>query len=408
MDGANREVVSSDSNQPRKEFTVTEASGVHDLKELVSDQLEIGTLLQLTNAIIQGFDYDRLVRDFSVEAWVIGDLKAQLLMFSHALRIHNALRNDTAQCLAINSKLVAVLNQYQVALRSAGMLGARNSSQLPHQITTCPMPDFNSVRSQLAQCVRLSKSFRSDAHFVEVQATELVEVLDDLQNNKTASGFDQPGGFLVDERMANAITSGVDLAYKKLPAHDFSFDRTEDLYTAEPVGKQTWDDTTNSLGENALNKLQQDIERLCPARFRKIVERIVFMNLVPDSSATGWHKAGSYLLDGVTGLASIRINLVVFQNKPELMLGVILHEIAHACHDSFPVFLLKIWYDAIAQGRALNVTPYSAKVRQNTPDRFDAEDFAETFRLFCLDPDQLRFLSPQRYQAMRAICAQLQ
>ena len=131
------------------------------------------------------------------------------------------------------------------------------------------------------------------------------------------------------------------------------------------------------------------------------------MNLMPESSSLGWHKAGSYLLDVASGLASIRIKLVPFKDKPEQILGVIVHEIGHAGHDSFPVFVLKIWNDAIEQERSLDVTPYVAKVRKNKPDHFDAEDFAESFRLFCLEPDHLQSLSPLRYQAMLTICTQI-
>lgn len=90
-----------------------------------------------------------------------------------------------------------------------------------------------------------------------------------------------------------------------------------------------------------------------------------------------------------------------------MVLGVILHEIAHAGHDSFPIFVLKIWEDIMTEESHLDVTPYAAKVRQKDSRKLKAEDFAESFRLFCLEPDNLRAVSMHRYLAMQEVCSLL-
>ena len=82
----------------------------------------------------------------------------------------------------------------------------------------------------------------------------------------------------------------------------------------------------------------------------------------------------------------------------------VLHEFGHALHHTLPVALLDAW-DNAATSENVHVSAYvEQKALHHDEDSAMAEDFAESFMLFLMDPEALQTASRARYAAMADIC----
>lgn len=90
----------------------------------------------------------------------------------------------------------------------------------------------------------------------------------------------------------------------------------------------------------------------------------------------------------------------------ERALGFIVHEYAHALHQVLPPAALERWHKKRASDKTY-VSPYvQYHVAHGTPHKY-MEDFTESMRLFVMEPEELRRISPIRYEAMEELLADL-
>lgn len=288
-----------------------------ELKERLRDDLDLATLRTLTAHIIQRFDYEYIRTHFSEEEWFIGTMRELVLTLAHVVKVANALNDYPDQCLAQSDGLIGILLAYQNTLQADGMLKDKVEGVVALYDTGMRTREtLMRIRSDAHRAVELAQSYRSNPSTVEMRAGELVDLINDIEKlfmAKSSELLVRDEQLYLNSSLDEALALGLNACYDRLPKHDFALTTKSELpKESSLVTPLVMNDTTASTDAVTMQYLQREVERLCPPAFRKIVAKVVFMNLVPDQQNTGWHKAGNYLLDEETGLATIRINLVPF------------------------------------------------------------------------------------------------
>lgn len=84
------------------------------------------------------------------------------------------------------------------------------------------------------------------------------------------------------------------------------------------------------------------------------------------------------------------------------LLKTIVHEFAHALHKKLPVVLLDQW-DKLATHENVSVTDYVKEMREHDELGSYGEDFADSARLYLIDPDHLKQIAPERFAMMQLL-----